>query len=80
MALCSGFGNASGIVFNVVDWGSRSKEEAMQELIKMENPTIFLLWETKKKDRDMQKLRGGVEMKLGLIASNSQGASVRINT
>ena len=38
--------------------GSRSKEEAMQELIKMENPTIFLLQETKKQDRDMQKLGG----------------------
>ena len=60
--------------------GSRSKEESMQELIKMENPTIFLLLETKKQDRDMQKLRGGVEMKLGLIASNSQGASGRIKT
>ena len=35
---------------------SRSKEEAMQEIIKMENSTIFLLCESKKKDRDMQKL------------------------
>ena len=38
--------------------GSRSKEEAMQEVIKMENPTIFLLQETKKQYRDMQKLGG----------------------
>ena len=37
---------------------SRSKEEAMQERIKMENPTIFLLRETKKQDRDMQKIAG----------------------
>ena len=61
--------------------GSKSKEESIQKLIKMENPTIFLLRETKKQDRDMQKLGGGiVERKLGLIASNSQGASGRINT
>ena len=60
--------------------GSRSKEEAMQELIKMENPTIFLLQETNKQDRDMKRLGGVVERKLGLIASNSQGESGKINT
>ena len=39
----------------------------------MENPTIFLLQETNKQDRDMKRLGGVVERKLGLIASNSQG-------
>ena len=52
----------------------------MQELIKMENPTIFLLWETKKQDRDMQNLGGDSGKEARFNSIKFPRASVRINT